>query len=99
MQEIKLYEDVFDELENGKRCTIRKGYKDISLGAVSFKSTETNRNRYYEVWMVYHCKLKHVLPDDLISDGFDSHSDMEQQMKRFYSDITLDDEVTVIKFK
>lgn len=99
MQELKLYEDVFDELDHGKRCTIRKGDKNISLGPIKFVSDAFERTKYCEVWMVYKCKLKHVMVDDLISDGFESHSNMIDEMKRFYPDITSEDYVTVIKFK
>lgn len=99
MQQLTLFEDVFDALATGKTTTIRKGRLSIALGDLLFQSTEEIREEVVCVKMVYFCLLKDVLLDDLINDGFKNQKDMSEQMKRFYPDITLDTEVTVVKFE
>ncbi|AGO47648.1 hypothetical protein Phi17218_115 [Cellulophaga phage phi17:2_18] len=98
MQELKLAEDIFDALEKGKTTTIRKGRRDIKLGNLLFESLETNRKEVVSVLNIHYCKLSNVYDGDLKNDGFKDHQDMWDQMKRFYPDLTLDDEVTTIKF-
>ena len=98
MQTLTLFEDVFDALATGKTTTIRKGRIDIALGTLLFESTERKRQELVTVKMVYFCFLKDVLEVDLRNDGFKNHTDMSKKMKRFYPDITLHTEVTVIKF-
>ena len=93
-----LAEDVFDALETGKRTTIRLGRRNIELGDLVFESVETNRTETVNVLNVHFCKLANVYIGDLQNDGFKDHHDMWEQMKRFYPDITFDDEVTTIKF-
>ena len=98
MQKLTLFEDVFDALATGKTTTIRKGKLAIVLGDLLFLSTEKEREQVVSVKEVYYCFLKNVKLDDVIKDGFRNHQDMADQMKRFYPDITLDIEVTVVKF-
>lgn len=98
MQKLTLFEDVFDALATGKATTIRKGRINIALGELLFESTEARRREIVIVKMVYYCLLKDVLFDDLSNDSFKDHEDMCERMKRFYPDITLATEVTVVKF-
>ncbi|MDH5367657.1 MAG: hypothetical protein OEW67_11750 [Cyclobacteriaceae bacterium] len=98
MQKLTLYEDVFDALDTGKTTTIRKGRISISLGELLLQSTALKREETVLVKMVYFCLLKDVMQDDIINDGFDDHDDMSEKMKRFYPDITLETEVTVVRF-
>jgi len=99
MQQLKLFEDVFDSLQKGKLTTIRKGRRSIDLGELRLESVETKRHEIVEVITVYYTRLKQVNTEDLKNDGFRDHLDMWEQMKRFYPDIQLEDEVTVVKFK
>lgn len=98
MQKLTLFEDIFDALENGKLTTIRKGRREIALGKLLFESTETKRQLMVDVTTVYFTRLETVNKEDLENDGFKSHQDMWEKMKRFYPDIQLEDEVTVVKF-
>lgn len=98
MQKLLLSEDVFDALEAGKKTTIRKGRRDVQLGELLFESTKTKRQEVVNVLNVHYCRLSNVYIGDLQNDGFKDHHDMWEQMKRFYPDITFDDEVTTIKF-
>lgn len=98
MQKLTLFENVFDALEKGKVTTIRKGRRNIALGELLFESTDTKRQQIVEVTAVYYSQLSHVNTDDLENDGFTDPQDMWAKMKRFYPDILMEDEVTVVKF-
>ena len=96
---LMLAEDVFNALENGKLITIREGRRDITLGRMLFESVEEKRKKIVDVRMVYYSRLEDVFLSDLKNDGFKDHHDMCNQMKRFYPNINLESEVTVIKFE
>ncbi len=98
MQKLTLFEDVFDALATGKATTIRKGKIQIALGDLLFQSTEQLREKIVSIKEIYCCLLKDVKLADVLNDGFKSHVDMADQMKRFYPEITLDTEVTIVKF-
>lgn len=98
MQKLMLAEDVFDALVDGKDVTIRKGRRDIQLGELLFESVDEHRKQIVNVKMVVYCNLDFIPEDFVWSDGFDSHEDMEEKMKRFYPDITADTECTVVVF-
>ena len=98
MQKLTLFEDVFDALATGKVVTIRKGKLSIACAELLFQSTEKKREQIVFVKEVYYGLLKDVKQKDLVNDGFKNHQDMTDKMKRFYPDITLETEVTVIKF-
>ena len=99
INELKLAEDIFDQLENGKVTTIRKGRRNVALGELIFASVDTNRIQIVNVLSVQYCQLANVYIGDLENDGFKDHHDMWEQMKRFYPDLKFTDEVTIIKFK
>ena len=99
MQKLTLYEDIFDELTKGKITTIRKGRRKIELGKLMFGSSDEGRQKIVEVVSFYYAKLEDVEIQDLENDGFKNHQDMWEKMQRFYPDIGLEDEVTVVKFK
>ncbi len=98
MQTLLLAEDIFDQLETGKRVTIRKGRKDVSLGSCLLESTLQKRKRIVNIINVHYCQLGNVYIGDLQNDGFKDHNELWETMKRFYSTITFEDEVTTIKF-
>jgi hypothetical protein len=98
MNKLLLAEDIFDALESGKLTTIRKGRRDVSLGDLLFESVSGERQEVVNVINVHYCQLGNVYIGDLQNDGFKDHYDMWEQMRRFYPDITFEDEVTTIKF-
>jgi hypothetical protein len=99
MQKLKLAEDIFDQLQAGKRTTIRLGKRDITLGSLLFESNDLKRESIVTVAKVNYCKLKDVSLDDLINDGFSDHSHMLNEMKRFYPEIEMESWVTVVGFQ
>ena len=99
LQKLILAEDVYDALETGKNCTIRKGRRDIKLDKLLFESLDEKRTTVVNVVMTIHCKLQHI-PDEFVwNDGFTGHENMLTEMKRFYPDIQMDTECTVIIFE
>jgi hypothetical protein len=98
MQTLKLAEDIYNQLSTGKRVTIRKGRRDIALGDCLLECIETNRKIVVNVVNIHYCQLANVYIGDLQNDGFKDHFEMWETMKRFYPEITFDDEVTTIKF-
>lgn len=99
MQKLLLAEDVFDQLSEGKMVTIRRGYRDIKPGKLIFESVDKNRVKYVEVVMVTYCKVSDISMEDVKNDGFSSHEDLCEKMKRFYLDIQMKSGVTIVKFK
>ena len=98
IQKLMLAEDVFDSLEIGKICTIRNGRRDIQLGELMFESTETHRTHNVMVHTVIFTELQRVPFRYVLNDGFISYDDMCDKLKRFYPDIKLCDEFTVVVF-
>lgn len=99
MQQLILAEDVYDQLAFGKRCTIRKGKREIAKGDLEFKSLTKGRTIIVNVIEVYTCELNTIFMSHVINDGFKDYEDMHECMKRFYPDIAIDSEVTVIRFQ
>lgn len=98
VERLILEEDIFDQLDEGKRVTIRKGRRDIPLGKLIFESKVERRLKIVNVINVHYSRLSNVYIGDLNNDGFKDHFDMWEKMKRFYPDISFDDEVTTVKF-
>jgi hypothetical protein len=99
LQQLIMTEDVFDKLYEGKTCTIRTGRRDIKLAHLELQSLDDKREETVLVKRVVYCKLKDVPMEFVINDGFTDHLDMEHQMKKFYPDIDLDTECTVVEFE
>jgi hypothetical protein len=98
MQKLQLAENVFDQLKMDKRTTIRLGSRDIQLGQLLFESNDLKRTLMVIVNDVYCCLLKDVKNTDMLNDGFKSYEEMCQQLSKFYPSITLNSEVTVVRF-
>jgi hypothetical protein len=97
-QKLILAEDVFDELDGNKRCTIRKGCRDIQLGELNFESEIEKRIMNVNVYMIMYCKLEDIPAELVENDGFTDYEDMLIKMKRFYPDIEMTTECTSILF-
>ena len=83
-----------------KTITIREGHRDYRPGELvmlcchlvpwAVQTTLTD---------VRHCRLREVGEEEWLDDGFVSQDDLLTQMRRFYPKLTLDSEVTVIRWK
>ena len=98
MQKLMLAEGVFDNLENNKGVTIRKGRRNILLGELLFESVEHQREAIVNVSSVEYCALEDVPNEDVWNDGFEDQIDMYHGMKQFYPDIEMNTEVTIVRF-
>lgn len=94
-----LAENVFDQLDGGKNVTIRKGRRDIMRGGLIFESVDKGRERLVEVGLVYYAPLRNVLLEDYVNDGFKDKTDMLTGLRKFYPDINMETEMTVVRFK
>ena len=99
MQKLLLAEDGFDQLNEGKNITIRKGIRDIKLGKLVFESTKKKRIKIVNVYRVSYCQLDFVTSTELEKDGFKSPTDMLNEMKSFYPNLKPESKVTVIRFR
>jgi hypothetical protein len=97
MQQLALVNDLFAAFEDGgKRCTIRKGRRDIALGPLEFVSPDGTLKQIVNVTRVIYTRADGLEDHELWDDGFDSLPDMLEGMKRYYPDITEDTEITLI---
>lgn len=97
-QKLMLAEDMFDSLELGKICTIRKGIRNISLGELIFESTETHKTQNVMVHTVIYTELQRVPFRYVINNGFISYDDMCVKLKKYYPDIELNSECTIVVY-
>ena len=97
-QKLILTEDVYDALFDVKCCTIRKGRRDIQLGNLVFESSEKKRTIIVNVESVIYTTLEKIPKEYYENDGFISLFDMLHQMRRFYPDLQMNSECTVVVF-
>ncbi len=96
-----LAEDLYEKLLAGeKEITLRLGYRDVRMGELVFAPTgDESRNIAVNVYMVVHAALRDI-PDILLeTEGFKNHEEAVAGLRRFYPDVNLDSEVTVILFE
>ncbi len=97
---LKLNDKSFDGLFDGtKVVTIRKGRIDIPLGINKMESASDNTHiKEIEVYQVVYMHLKFI-PDTVAQDdGYENSEEMFEGLLKFYPDLTLEDEVTIIYF-
>lgn len=97
MQTLKLANHVFDQLDKGKRVTIRYGYRTVSLGALKFESYD-DREETVDVVKVLHCHFNNIPPEYVINEGTMSSDELLGMMREFYPSIEYYSEVTCIEF-
>jgi hypothetical protein len=102
LQFLKLDDDLLLQLigGDGNRVTVRQGRRDIKLDELLFVGTKDKGLRYIvTVTEVRHLRMVDI-PDDVVdAEGFDNWHDFYADMKKFYPDLDLTDEVTVIYFE
>ena len=87
------------DVETGlKTITIREGHRDYRPGLVMLCCHLEPWAVQAEITGVRHCTLREVTEDEWRDDGFVSQVDLLAQMHRFYPKLTLDSEVTVIRW-
>lgn len=100
-QKLKLADDLFPSLEEGnKRMTIRRGYRDIRLGDLLFEGvTDESLQKEVEVVEVTHIGIGAVSEEECQNDGFENWGDFFQGMKKYYPDLEVTEECTLIYFE
>ena len=85
---------------DGERVTVRKGKRDIELGELLFIGSRDEGLRYIvTVTEVRHLRIVDVDDDVVEAEGFSNWNDFYKDMKKFYPDLDLTDEVTVVYFE
>lgn len=99
-QIMQLADDLFESLRNGsKELTIRKGRRDVKLGELVFEGAKDKLLlERVTVTEVRYLKVVDVPEDALQADGFKDWTDFYEGMKKFYPDLDLTDECTIIFF-
>jgi len=101
MQTLKLADDLFPSLiEGNKRMTIRRGYRDIRLGDLLFEgASDDSLQKEVEVVEVTHIRVAGVSDEECQNDGFNDWIDFYQGMKKYYPDLEVTEECTLIYFE
>lgn len=99
-QTMLLADDLFEPLRKRKKeLTIRKGRRDVKLGELVFEGA---KDKYLlervTVVEVRYLRVVDVPEEVCVSDGFKDWSDFYEGMKKFYPDLDLTDECTIIFF-
>jgi len=101
MQTLKLADDLFPKIGDGsKSINIRRGRRDIQLGKLIFEGVEDETlQEEVEVVEVRYVRIYGV--EDYICEmnDFDNWVDFYQGMKRFYPDLDVSEECTIIFFE
>lgn len=93
-------EDGERDIRSGKKeVTIRKWYCSYTEGPVLLGCHVRDWAVMGKITSVLRTTLKEVPMEDVRNDGFYSHEDALNGLKRFYPDMTLDSPVTVVRFK
>lgn len=99
MQKLTCVEIEYNDIEDGKRVTIRKGYRQIQLGDLEFKCKKTNRTLIVDVLHVIHSLVENIPTEYVRNDGFIDKHDLVNQLKEYYPNINEKSEVTIISFR
>ena len=92
-------ENEFNDIEDGKTVTIRKGYRPIRLEELRFESLEEKRIMTVKVVHVIHAIVQDIPMEYVKNDGFIDKHDLVNQLKVFYPNIDETTEVTIISYK
>ena len=81
-----------------KTITIREGHRDHKPGPVLIACHVEPWAVMADITSVRHCVLDEVTEEEYRADGFVSKADMLAGMKRFYSSMTMESPVTVLRW-
>lgn len=81
-----------------KTITIREGHRDYRPGLTMLACHLVPWAVQATITDVRHCRLRDVTEQEWLDDGFVSQDDLLTQMRRFYKNLTLDSDVTVIRW-
>ena len=102
IQRLKLDDDLLLAIigGEGERVTVRKGRRDIKLERLLFEGSKDDGLKYIvEVTEVRYVSVVDVDDDVIKAEGFVKWGDFYEDMKKYYPDLDVSDEVTVIYFE
>lgn len=85
-------------LANKKSITIRTGHRDYKQGTVILCCHLINWATMRNITDVRMTTLQNVTEQEWLDDGFESQSEMVTELRKYYPDITLDSDVTVVRW-
>jgi len=100
-QILRLKDDLFPSLKDSeKKITIRRGYRNIRIGILLFKGIKDQNLQYeVEVVEVRHLRISGVSDGIAREDGFKDWVYFYQEMKKYYPDLDVSEECTLIYFE
>jgi len=102
IQKLKLDDDLLLAIigGDGERVTVRQGRRDIKLENLLFEGAKDNTLKYVVgVIEVRYVQVINVDDDVVEAEGFSNWAEFYEDMKKFYPDLDVTDEVTVIYFE
>ena len=102
IQKLKLDDDLLLAIigGEGERMTVRKGRRDIQFGGLLFEgATDAGLKYVVTVTEVRYVSVVDVDDDVIKAEGFVKWGDFYDDMKRYYPDLDVSDEVTVVYFE
>ena len=85
---------------DGERVTVRKGRRDIELGTLLFVGARDSGLRFIvTVIEVRYVRVVDVDDNVIDAEGFDNWTDFYNGMKKYYPDLDVSDECTVVYFE
>lgn len=87
-----------DVLNGTKIITIREGHRDYTNGPVLIGCHILNWATMKNIVRVELTTLKNVSLDDIMKDGFVDHNNALNQLRKFYPNMTMDSEVSVVEW-
>lgn len=100
LQSLLLASDLIKNVESGvKKITIRNSHKDYRPGMVIICNPEDSWCVKRNITEVRHTTAGEVSQQDIEDDGFKNQDDMIQCLSKYYPDINLDSQVTVIRWE
>lgn len=93
-------EKMKEEVLNGtKKITIREGIRDYTLGPVILCCHILNWATMRNITDVSYKKLNDITEEEYKADGFNSQEDMVEGLKEFYPNITLESDITIVRWE
>ena len=102
IQRLKLDDDLLLPIigGDGERVTVRKGRRPISLENLLFEGSRDNTLKYLvSVIEIRYVQVINVDDDVVKAEGFSNWAEFYEDMKKFYPDLDVTDEVTVVYFE
>lgn len=97
-QHLDLNAALVQSLDRGhKRVTVRKGRRNIQLGMLAYRPTDRSMlERWVQVNEVRYKRLRDLTEQEATLDDGHTPVSLGFELARYYPDLRLDDEVTVV---